>query len=37
MKNYESPVFMLQAVNVSDVITNSELTDSPFASVTFEF
>ena len=37
MKNYESPYIMLEVVNASDVITNSELTESPFASVTFEF
>lgn len=37
MKNYESPTFNLEVLNAEDVITNSTLTDSPFASANFEF
>ena len=37
MKKYETPALMLEEVNVTDVITNSQLTDSPFTSAMFEF
>ena len=38
MKNYETPVLMLEEVNAQDVITTSELTtDAPFAYARFEF
>ena len=37
MKNYEAPVLMLDEVNAQDVITNSELTESPFTGANFEF
>ena len=37
MKNYEAPVLNLEVINAQDVITNSELTDSPFTGANFEF
>ena len=37
MKNYETPILMLDEVNAQDVITNSELNETPSVFANFEF
>ena len=37
MKNYEAPVLMLDEVNAQDVITNSELTETPSVFANLDF
>ena len=37
MNNYEAPVLMLEEVNAKDVITNSELNETPHVFANFDF
>ena len=37
MKNYETPDVIVEDVNSNDVLTNSELNESPFVGANLEF